>query len=314
MELFENINKYHQSLKSKTGNNPVNLPFRTCPYDYLDNIYNLINNNHKGILDTMNSNVDLLHGLFESNSNSDLLWSDVRFIDLLIWLFSSEKHEYTQLKLFMINNIDKLNLKLWDMLENSNNVDHRIKIEKLVEILYSNIIKEIKAIDNIDWNIISDVEWYILICSIYAQPSTSGGTIGNPVAILNNFILNHIIGNSKNAIIDLYYLFFGKNFSKVALENIYPSCEDKLDRYYLLKTVNVVHMNEESAILYKRSENVLKATREIIVSLTTPEIVKILRIIDSNRTLLGKTNPTINLFLDENPRIQNAIKVMHEYD
>jgi hypothetical protein len=138
--------------------------------------------------------------------------------------------------------------------------------------------------------------------------------MGNPVAILNNFILNHIIGDSKNAIIDLYYIFFGKNFSKVALENIYPSYEDALDKYHSLKSVNIVHMSDINSILYKRSENVLKATREIIVSLTTPEIVKILRIIDSNRTLLRKTNPTIDIFLDEDPRIQNAIKVMHEYD
>lgn len=312
MELFDNINKYHKSMRDK--NKPTNLQFRTCSYDYLDNICKLINSNAPGILDVMNSNVDVLQGIFESNSNSDLLWCDIRFINLLIELFSSDKHEYTQLKIFMINNIDKLNLKLWDLLENSDNVDHRIKIEALVEILFSNIIAEIKSIESIDWNIISDIEWYILICSIYAQPSISGGSIGNPVAILNNFILNHIVGDSKNAIIDLYYIFFGKNFSKVALENIYPSYEDVLDKYYSLKSVNIAHMSDINSILYKRSENVLKATREIIVSLTTPEIVKILRIIDSNRTLLRKTNPTINIFLDEDPRIQNAIKVMHEYD
>ena len=312
MELFDNINRYHESMRDK--NKPVDLQFRTCSYDYLDNICKLINSNAPGILDVMNSNVDVLQGIFESNSNSDLLWCDIRFINLLIELFSSNKHEYTQLKLFMINNIDKLNLKLWDLLENSDNVDHRIKIEALIEILFSNIIAEIKSIESIDWSIVPDTEWYILMCSIYAQPSISNGSIGNPVAILNNFILNHIIGDSKNAIIDLYYIFFGKNFSKVALENIYPSCEDELDKYHSLKSVNITHMSDNNSILYKRSENVLKATREIIVSLTTPEIVKILRIIDSNRTLLRKTNPTMDIFLDEDPRIQNAIKVMHEYD
>jgi hypothetical protein len=29
---------------------------------------------------------------------------------------------------------------------------------------------------------------------------------------------------------------------------------------------------------------------------------------------MKNTKPTINIFLDENERIQNAIKVMHEYD
>lgn len=315
MELFDNIDRYNKSLREKKK--PVEkLEFRTSLYNYLDNINNLIANTtitDKYILDAMNSNVDVMDGLYEFNSNSDLLWNNIRFIELLIKLFTSEKQEFIQLKVFLINNIGKIDLRLAYLLENSTDEDFKIKICNLIEIIYGHLIVELKAIDTINWEEISDIELYIMICTLNGQYSYNSN-IGNPVAILNNFIIDRSIGDNKNSIIDLYYIFFGKNFSKVALENIYPTSEDHLENYYLYKHQNYDHMNDKNKVLYKHTENVLKATREIILSLTTPEIVKILRIIDSNRRLLRNANPTINLFLDEHPRIQNAIKEMHEYD
>jgi hypothetical protein len=307
IELFNDIKRYNDSIKKPK---PVEkLEFRTCSYDYIDNVIHMLNtvNDDNYILDAMNSNTDVLKGIFGSNNNSDLLWYNIRFIDLIIKLFKSEKYMYTQLKLLLINNIDKLSTRFYNLLEASEDIDFKLKICDIISILYQNIILQIKGIEDINWDAIGDEAWYSLICKIYANEEEQ-------VAVLNNFMIHSHIGDDKKLIIELYYIFFGKNFSKVAVENIYPIGYDDISVFSLYNHTNITHMTYENKILYKKSENLLKATREIIVSLTTPDIVKILRIIDSNARLMKNTKPTINIFLDENERIQNAIKVMHEYD